>query len=168
MLGRIRNFCSINCCMDWNKTEAGKKALAKAERAEIGERKQALKPKSYWLKRAQRAFNKFIRLRDKHLPCISCNAIESFEWHAGHFLPVGGCPQLRFDESNCALQCSSCNVYGGGGKASGYRENLVARIGAAEVERLETDKSRRVWTVESLQAIEEIYKAKCKELERDD
>jgi hypothetical protein len=36
-------------------------------------------------KAAQNAFNAFIRERDKHQPCISCQRVHVGQYHAGHY-----------------------------------------------------------------------------------
>lgn len=54
-------------------------------------------------------FSKFIRLRDKDLPCISCG--EYKEHQAGHFIPTGSCSWdgLVFSELNVSGECANCN-----------------------------------------------------------
>ncbi len=57
-----------------------KKAQERAEKKKQRERKAKLKSRSEWLKEAQSVFNKFIRLRDKSEPCISCG-----RYHQGQY-----------------------------------------------------------------------------------
>lgn len=71
---------------------------------------------SDWLKRCQKYFNKFIRLRDKSRLCISCSnplitnpGAWKAQFDAGHFYSVGAYPNLRFNEDNCHGQCVRCN-----------------------------------------------------------
>ncbi len=56
---------------------------------------------------AQKAFNKYIRLRDSgagFFTCISCGMTKSTdEMDAGHFYPVQGYDGLRFNEDNVDL-----------------------------------------------------------------
>ncbi len=71
---QMANFCSVDCAYKHARVlqdKAKKRKELKAKR-ENRERKQALKSRSEWLKEAQAEFNKFIRLRDKKDPCISC------------------------------------------------------------------------------------------------
>ena len=59
------------------------------QRRKAKERKAKLKSRSEWLKEAQAVFNKFIRLRDKDQPCISCGRYHQGQYHAGHYRSVG-------------------------------------------------------------------------------
>ena len=123
--------------------------------------------KKHLINVARDTFNKYIRLRDKDEPCISCGYISdgknSRQWHAGHYRPAGQNTALRFDERNVHKQCSICNNYKSGNLVA-YRENLIKKIGIEEVERLETEKPVKKWTAEELQDIINIYKAKlCKQ-----
>ncbi len=113
---------------------------------------------------AQKWFNKFIRLRDQDLPCISCGHIQGRQFHAGHYKPVGNNQQLRFNELNCHKQCSICNNYKSGNLAE-YRISLIKKIGLENVEALEQDTSTKKYSVIDLKEIIQTYKQKCKDLE---
>lgn len=76
--------------------------------------------------KARLRFNKFIRERDKGLPCISCGKPE-FD-HAGHYYAAGSIPSLRFDEDNIHGQCAGCNTFRHGNLIE-YRKGLVERYG---------------------------------------
>ncbi|VTP67823.1 Bacteriophage Lambda NinG protein [Leclercia adecarboxylata] len=102
----------------------------KEQRAQQAERRQAVKPLSYFIKQAQHAFNEFIRYRDRHLPCVSCDRHHEGQYHAGHFRTTGANPELRFDEDNCHKQCSACNNHLSG-NLTAYRPALIAKIGQA-------------------------------------
>jgi hypothetical protein len=141
------------------------------EREAFRERKKALETPRSLTPTAQRWFNKFIRLRDRDQPCISCGKPPGGDgFHqgrdAGHYRSIGSASHLRFTETNVAAQCVKCNQYGAG-KAVDYRIGLVARIGLVGVEALETDNQPRKWTVDELRALIETYKAKCKALEKE-
>ncbi|HDL2201950.1 TPA: recombination protein NinG, partial [Mannheimia haemolytica] len=111
-------------------------------------------------------FNKFIRLRDKDLPCISCGRHHQGQWHAGHYKTVGGNPELRFNEDNVHRQCSVCNNHLHGNIVN-YRVNLIEKIGLERVEFLERkDHPPLKLTIEQIKDLIKVYKAKCKELER--
>lgn len=137
-------------------------------RAEYRARKEAIKPRSDWMKEAQTAFNAFIRERDRQAGhhCISSG--KPLDWSgngvdAGHYRSVGSAPHLRFDERNVHAQSKQDNRYGAG-RAVDYRIGLIRRIGVAAVEALEADQTPRKWTIEDLKAIKTTYKAKLKEL----
>jgi hypothetical protein len=167
------------CVDEWFKAQAAKKK-AQAERAAAKKRKmdratdrarrRALETVRSVMPTAQRWFNKFIRLRDRDQPCISCGKPPGGNgFHegrdAGHYRSVGSASHLRFNEDNVAAQCVKCNQYGAG-RAVDYRLGLVARIGLSRVEALEASNEPHKWTLEELRGIVETYKAKCKELEK--
>jgi hypothetical protein len=138
----------------------------KADRKETREKKQALKTRSQWMKEAQVEFNRYVRLRDADLPCISCGRFHTGQYHAGHYLTVGSRPELRFCELNVHKQCSACNNYLSGNIVA-YRMALVKRIGLDQVDWLEGKHEPKHYTIDDLKAIKAKYKTLCRELERD-
>ena len=166
--------CSPACALaikDVNQQKA-RKSLAQVERKEIKVRKEKLKSRAEHLREAQAAVNEFIRLRDAHLPCISCDSIPSDDdlftgsrWDAGHYRSVGSCPELRFEPLNIHRQCVKCNR-NLSGNAVEYRIRLVLRIGAEKVDWLEGPHPARKYTVEEIKAIKADYQAKSRELKR--
>lgn len=136
---------------------AGK--IVKAVKAK---QKKDLLTKSDWLKIAQTTFNKYIRLRDAKLPCISCGTNKpNIQYHAGHYRSVGSAPQLRFNPFNCHKQCSTCNNHLSGNLIN-YRINLVERIGLKKVEWLESQHSPLHLTIDDIKQIIETYKQQIK------
>ena len=112
-------------------------------------------------KSVQRVFNKYIRLRDRKLKCISCGQREIDQ--AGHYVSQGSSGALRFNEDNVNGQCTKCNVWDHGNLIN-YRINLVKKIGEDSVKWLEdhrTDVKR--WTREELEDLLATYKRKIKE-----
>ena len=190
-------FCSISHAQQFasDKTEKQKqrqlskqkqmKANAfKEERKQLKKRKQELKKPSEYLSEAQSAFNKYIRIRDKFKPCISCNnpreQVENQQgwkvggcWDAGHYMTRGAKGQLRFILFNVHKQCKSCN---GGSKFSqkaatvnqGYRENLINKIGIEKVEWLENNNELdvRKKDIEYLKRLKSIFNKKARLYER--
>jgi hypothetical protein len=128
------------------------------------ERKKDLKPISHWLKVTQIDFNRYIVLRDKELPCISCGEWDVEEFHAGHYRSRGAASHLRFTEDNCWKQCSKCNTHLSGNQER-YRVNLVNLIGTKRVEALENSNSPKSWEREELEEIRVEFKRRCKEIE---
>ena len=166
--------CSPACAIIDGPRHAPKarKALAEVERAEIKVRKEKLKSRADHLREAQAAVNEFIRLRDAHLPCISCDSLPNdhdlmtgSRWDAGHYRSVGACPELRFEPLNIHRQCVKCNR-NLSGNAVEYRIRLVHRIGAEKVDWLEGPHPARKYTVEEIKAIKADYRAKTRELKR--
>ena len=160
----LQKVCSPKCALDLTRQNS-QKAQERAEKKKQRERKAKLKSRSEWLKEAQSVFNKFIRLRDKDQPCISCGRYHQGQYHAGHYRSVGACPELRFCELNVHKQCAPCNDHKSGNIIE-YRINLVNKIGADKIEWLERqDHEPKKYTIEDCKAIIKYYKAKIKELE---
>ncbi len=127
--------------------------------------KEKIKTRSDYLKEAQSVFNKFIRLRDKDEPCISCKKpLKTNATDAGHYRSVGGCPELRFNELNNHAQCVFCNRYLSANLIN-YRINLIKKIGLEDVEFLEGNHEPLKLSIDEIKAIKAKYKKKCKELE---
>lgn len=145
--------------------EKGREIKAKSERKELKERKDKLKSRSQWLADAQRWFNKFIRLRDAGEPCISCGRNTGAKMNAGHYRSVGSCPELRFEELNCHLQCEHCNSYKSG-NIEHYRPSLIRKIGESKVEWIEGPHKPKKYTIDDIKEIISKYKLRCKEMEK--
>jgi hypothetical protein len=152
--------------------EKARKAIAQRDRREIQVRKEKLKSRADHLREAQAAVNEYVRLRDAHLPCISCDSMPNdndlmtgSRWDAGHYRSVGACPELRFEPLNIHRQCVKCNR-NLSGNAVEYRIRLVLRIGAETVAWLEGPHESRKYTVEEIKTIKAEYRAKTRELKR--
>ncbi|WP_223466221.1 recombination protein NinG [Pseudomonas sp. GL-RE-26] len=150
--------------------EKARKSLAQIERREIKVRKEKLKSRADHLREAQAAVNEYVRLRDVHLPCISCDSMPSdhdlitgSRWDAGHYRSVGACPELRFEPLNIHRQCVRCNR-NLSGNAVEYRIRLVKRIGADKVDWLEGPHPARKYTVDEIKTINADYRALTREL----
>lgn len=82
-----------------------------------------------WMGLLQKVFNTWIRMRDAHLPCISCGTTANVEYAAGHFYPTTY-GILRFHEDNVHKQCNKhCNMMLRG-NLHPYRIALEKKIGA--------------------------------------
>lgn len=155
--------CSPECALEFVAREKAKKA-----RSESRKRLTELKTRSQWMKEAQAAFNRFIRMRDADKPCICCGmpleggAIGG-SFDCGHYRSVGSAPHLRFDERNAHGQRKQCNRWGSG-RAVDYRLGLIARIGLEAVEALEADNEVRKHTIPELKEIKQKYNSMAKEL----
>ncbi|MFJ7312538.1 recombination protein NinG [Pseudomonas sp. NPDC098747] len=166
--------CSPACAIvDAPKNQVrARKAIDQRERREIKIRKEKLKSRAEHLREAQAAVNEYVRLRDAHLSCISCDSspcdndlLTGSRWDAGHYRSVGACPELRFEPLNIHRQCVKCNR-NLSGNAVEYRIRLVQRIGADKVDWLEGPHSARRYTVDEIKAIKAEYRAKTRELKR--
>lgn len=166
--------CSPKCALAVVEVKKAKekKSLALAGRREIKVRKEKLKTRADHLREAQAAVNEYVRLRDAHLPCISCDStpndndlMTGSRWDAGHYRSVGACPELRFEPLNIHRQCVKCNR-NLSGNAVEYRIRLVQRIGAEKVAWLEGLHPPCKYTVEEIKTIKAKYRAMTKELKR--
>lgn len=170
-------FCSHVCAIEFARERAAKAAarqaakrkadnskVEKSAKSELRQRKMEVKPIGYWMKRAQSAFNAWVRARDAGQPCISCGRHHQGQNHAGHYRPSGSNPELRFEPDNCHLQCAPCNSHLSG-NLTAYRPALIAKIGLDRVEFLEGPHEPKRYRREDYQAIEAEYKAKLKKLQ---
>lgn len=164
-------WCSPECgtVLALAKLDKQRKATATAERKDRQQKLAKFKRKADHLADCQKAFNAWVRFRDRNEPCIDCGKFDSGDaltggaWDAGHYLSRGSHPHLRFDERNVFKQLKGCNRPGGTTAAS-FRAGVVARIGLAAVEALEADHEPRHYTVDQLIAMTAHYKQKLKEL----
>jgi len=158
--GSLNPFCFTNECIKAHNEAARKKKARKTIQ------KSRSQNKSIQLQKTQEIVNKYIRLRDKYKPCISCETTsQSIQYHAGHFKPMGANQQLRFNVLNIHKQCSRCNNFLSGNLVP-YRENLIKKIGIDRVEALESDKSTRKYDIEYLHRLIKLFRKKIRLYER--
>lgn len=164
---QMANFCSIECGYQHARKlqeQARQRKELKAKR-EHRQRKESIKSRSEWLREAQAEFNRFIRLRDAELPCISCGKPNdgSHQRHASHYKSRGAFPELAFNEFNCHASCAQCNNFLSGNLVP-YRAALIKKIGLDRVEWLEGPHEPLKLTIEQIKAIKQEYRNKCKAL----
>ena len=154
--------CGYKCAL-----KLVEKTKEKAANKRLREGRQRLKTKSDHLKDAQAAFNKYIRLRDKNEPCISCGTTDpNIQYAAGHYLTRAAFPELRFDEDNVHKQCNRrCNMELSGNIAA-YRINLVKKIGIDRVEILEGPHKAANLIIDDVLAIKAKYLKKAREIKQ--
>lgn len=147
---------------------------AKAERvADIADRKiikaklEKLKPLSKLAKEAEHWINRIARIRDKDMPCISCDRPPSWngQWHASHYKSVGSNSALRFNLLNIHKACSICNNHLSGNIAE-YARRLPDRIGIERFGLIENHPRDKKYSREYLIRLKSIAMRWCKRLER--
>lgn len=166
----LQKVCSPTCALDMARMISAKK-VAKEKQREKRETKaklEAMATKPQLLKKAQSAFNTYIRLRDFGKQCICCDRVLEGGaigggYDAGHFRSVGSAPHLRFDEQNCHGQTKYCNNFLAGNHVA-YRAGLIKRIGLEAVERLEADNEPKHYTKDDLVELAKHYRSKAREL----
>lgn len=164
-------WCSPECgtVLAMAKLEKQKAATARAERKDRQQKLAKFKRKADHVADCQKAFNAWVRFRDRNEPCIDCgkfasgDALTGGTYDAGHYLSRGSHPHLRFDERNVFKQLKGCNRPGGTTAAS-FRAGVIARIGLAAVEALEADNEPRHYTVDQLVAMTAHYRKLLKDL----
>lgn len=156
-----QKFCFDPLCLQvWiaqEKAKQWKKTKAKL--------KSELMTTQDYLKIAQQVFNKYIRLRDKGKPCISCQTTINGVVHASHFYSSGGHSNIRYNEDNVHSSCYKCNVMLSGNQNE-YRKRLIKKIGVEKLDFLDSIAHiEKKWTIDELKNIIEIYKEKIKQTE---
>lgn len=138
------------------------KAVRRKHRAE----KDGMRTKQEHLRDAQAIFNRWVRKRDEAagLPCISCQRHHPGQNHCGHYRTTASCPELRFDEAQCNLQCQPCNTHLSGNILE-YRKHLLIKIGQAELDRIEGYQEPNPWSIEDAKEIKAKYLRKLREFD---
>lgn len=174
----MANACSIDCAIAMAtkkrqdtqaKEDRSKRKAEREERKKTREALRAMETRPQLVKRAQDAFNAFVRARDAGKPCISCGRPLAAGgvgggYDCGHYRSVGSAPHMRFVEDNAHGQCKHCNQYLAGNHVE-YRKRLIERIGLERVEQIESDQTTRKITREGLIEMAAHYRAEARRLE---
>lgn len=134
--------------------------------AEIRRRKESVKTLTQWRKEAQNSFNRYIRVRDHGVPCISCGQ-SAFQGqrHASHYRSRAAASQLAYNTFNVNTSCAQCNSSKSGNILE-YRIGLIAKIGEERVLELEHNNEKARYTVGHLQRIKRIFNQKARLYEK--
>lgn len=171
----VGKFCTIDCAMSYarakqDKARATKEAKVRREYKEVTtslKKAYSATDVRHNLKLTQAAFNKFIRLRDRNEPCISCDQSQhQGRRHASHYRSVGACSVLRFNEANVHASCAQCNSMKSG-NITEYRIRLVKKIGSTKVDWLECQNQPRKYSCEELIELRAHYAKLNRELENE-
>ena len=160
----LQKVCGPACAM-----KVARKAVEKADKKETKRKLDAMQTRPQLLKKAQTAFNAYIRARDAGKTCISCDTqlgSEPNTFDAGHYRSVGSSPNTRYEEKNCHAQCKHCNLHLAGNHVE-YRKRLIERIGLEELEKLEADNTVRKFSKEELIEIAKTYREKARRLKKE-
>jgi hypothetical protein len=164
----LQYVCGFDCAVDYGVQQKLKTTRLERlkERKASKDTKEKLKTRQEWLKEAQQLVNKYVRLRDSHLGCVSCDKPANWDgqWHASHFRSVGAAPQLRFNLWNIHKSCSVCNNWKSGNLAE-YAPRLREKIGNDKVDWLMSYNESSNYTVEYAKRLKGIFKRKIKRLE---
>ena len=161
--------CSEDCAIAHAVSVNGKarKVAAVKERKDTRAKLDKLKTRAQLAREAQEPVNRYVRLRDSHLGCASCDRPASWDgqWHASHFRSVGAAPGLRFNLWNIHKACSICNNHLSG-NLPGYTPRLVEKIGAARVDWLYTQNAVKRNDPEYFTRVKKIFTKKANRMEK--
>lgn len=127
-----------------------------------------VKPKkserSYYLEQAQISVNRYVRLRDRGKPCISCDKPYSHleERHASHYKSVGSNSALRFNLWNIHASCVDCNIYLSG-NIENYTPRLMEKIGKRKVDWLLAQNHPVKYNIDYLKRLKSVFDKKATE-----
>jgi hypothetical protein len=156
----LQKFCfNPECVNVWVTTEKEKQWKKKKAKLKV-----ELMTKKDYEKILQQLVNKFVRIRDKGQPCISCQKPIKGKMDAGHLYSVGNYPSVRFDLRNISVQCIPCNQFNGG-NIHEYRKNLIKKIGITEFEELDRlAHQAKQYTVQEIKDLITEFKEKTKNI----
>lgn len=126
--------------------------------------KVELMTKKDYEKILQQLVNKYVRMRDKGQPCISCQKPIKGKCDAGHLYAVGNYPSVRFNLKNINAQCINCNQYNGGA-INDYRINFVKKYSQQDLDELDQlAHQQRQFTVQEIKDLITEFKEKTKNI----
>lgn len=145
-------------------TEARREAVKVAK--EDKDRLARLRP-GYLEAKAQEAINGYVRVRDAHLGCISCDKPATWkgQWHAGHLKTRGSNSFLRYSLWNINKQCSVCNAHLGGNVAE-HERGIVRRHGQARLDYLNSAPRLRRYDDDYLIRLAAVFRKKSRILKK--
>jgi len=121
----LQQVCSPKCAVIFNSEKEVKKR--------VQQMKVEVEGTNQLEKAARLIFQKWIRERDKDLPCISCNKTDAElgpnMFDSGHFFSAERFSGLKFDETNVHKQWKKCNGVNMHGNLVEYRKGLINRYG---------------------------------------
>lgn len=167
------NFCSFEHVIKFANEKRAEQIRKNARKADAAYRKkhradkERIKTRSQWLKEAQSAINKYVRIRDKGKPCISCDKPDNgqHQRHASHFKSVGSNSALRFNLWNINASCSKCNAWLSG-NIGGYTPRLIKKIGQEKFNWIETQNNTVKYDVDYLKRLKAIFNKRSRTLEK--
>lgn len=164
----LQSVCCPACALVLARNVTEKNlAKAKAEdRKKTKEKLEKMKTRKDWADEAQAVVNKYVRLRDAHFGCVSCDKPAAWpgQWHASHFRSRGAASAIRFNLWNIHKSCSICNNWKSG-NLSEYEPRLRKKIGDQKVDWLRTQNQQSNFTIEYLKRLKAIMSKKIKRLE---
>ena len=165
----MAKVCSIPCAITHSAAVTAKQKAKKErqERAQDKVKRESMKTRPQLVREAQSEVNKYVRLRDDGLPCISCGVNYPEDrndvWDAGHLRSAGSSPGTRFNTLNIHKQCVRCNQYLSS-NALKYRIALIEKIGLDMVEKIESHPGISKFSHDYLIRLKFIFRKRIKHL----
>lgn len=134
----------------------------KAIKERVKQFKQNTTKLSVYEARAKTVFQRWVRIRDKDFPCISCGTNDTPQWDGGHYYKAEIYSGIIFNEMNVNKQCCFCNDHQAGNLIE-YRKGLIFKYGILAVEGLDelaNEKRNYKYTRDELVEITKKYKLK--------
>ena len=161
--------CSQSCAFEYAVAQRMVKYNAETRR-----RRKEFKAKNlpHQLELTKKAIQKYVVLRDRDLPCISCGTTKNVQYCGGHFKTAGGFPELALDEKNINKQCNRyCNMalsgnITGNKTSMGYTKGILARFGQDRLDYLERKHEAKHYKYDDYVAIRKKYTKKTRELQK--
>jgi len=153
--------CGYLCAILLVKLKTDKKA-----RKALKDGREKLKSRKQREGEAKSAMQLYVRLRDYHLGCCSCDKPASWDgqWHGSHFRPATN-SATRFNLLNINKSCSQCNLHNHGALA-GYEPKLVIKIGQDRVDWLKSQNHIVKYDIDYLRRIKAIFTRKARILKK--
>jgi len=167
-----QTVCSPKCAIQLANqlSERNRRRQEKLQRDELRMRRERLKKKSDWSKEAQIAVNRYIFWRDYGKPCIACGrplnyGVRGGAVDASHYRSRGSASHLRYNVFNIHAGCVRCNRELSGNLIP-FRINLIGKIGADRVEKLEHDNTPRKFDIDYLKRMKAIFTRRARHYEK--
>lgn len=167
-----QTVCSPKCAIQLANqlSERNRKRQEKLQCDELRIRREKLKTKSDWSKEAQVAVNRYIFWRDYGKPCIACGrplnyGVRGGAVDASHYRSRGSASHLRYNVFNIHAGCVRCNRELSGNLIP-FRINLIGKIGADRVEKLEHDNTPRKFDIDYLKRMKAIFTRRARHYEK--
>ena len=149
-----QKVCSYICALKYNEKKTEERFNKAKESVKTDKKFMAIRDL------AKKVFQKYIRIRDKDLPCISCETTYSEEWHGGHLFKAELYSGVLLNELNVNKQCKKCNYFSDGNEVN-YVKGFIKKYGYdkfVELSELATKTKNKKWTREELEEKINYYK----------
>jgi hypothetical protein len=129
-------------------------------------RKPKPKTKGYWVKKLDQIFSLYIRQKYADhfgmVSCYTCGTRKHYkDMQNGHYISRGNMA-TRWDEENCRVQDSACNIFRGGNYVE-YSSRLIEEVGIEKYKELVKKKYEiKQFSIKDLQEKIKYYGDRCK------